>query len=723
MSDKQDNDKLYIVLISVHGLLRAENLELGRDADTGGQILYVLELARALAAHPDVARVDLLTRRVIDAKVDKSYAQPEEKICDGANIIRLDCGPRRYLRKEVLWPHLAGFIDRALLHVRNVGRVPDIVHSHYADAGLVGARFAGLLGVPLIHTGHSLGREKQGRLLAKGMKSASIEEQYNISARIEAEEIVLGTANIVVASTKQEVNEQYAEYDNYQPSRMVVIPPGVNLTRFHPPDGNETGSDIDQTISRFLYEAHKPFILALSRADERKNIASLVHAYGQSTQLQALANLVIVAGNRDDIHEMDKGARQVLTELLLLIDKYDLYGKVAYPKHHQSDDIPVLYRLAAQGKGVFINPALTEPFGLTLIEAAASGLPVVATNDGGPKDIMSYCKNGLLIDPLKIADIKRKLITALEDEARWQAWSSNGIEGANRHFSWPGHVQTYLDHIHKLLKQKQHTPDAYPIKSRLPTVDRLAFTAIDNALSGNEESIRDLIALLKKRGRHIGFGIATGRGLASTTRFLKRMHLPTPDILISSVGTAIHYSHRGQQLLEDINWSRHIDYRWEPKALLKVMRRVPGATLRPNTEQSQFKISYKIEPGVTPTAREIKRLLRTQDLHAKIVITETKYLDLLPIRASKGLAIRYLAFKWGIPLDKILVVGDSGNDEEMLLGDTLAVVVGSHSAELDKLRGKPRVYFAHGSFAQGIIEGIEYYDFLDEIVIPNDEHT
>ena len=200
MSKESESAKLYIVLISVHGLLRAENIELGRDADTGGQILYVLELARALAAHPDVERVDLLTRRVIDAKVDDSYAQRTESICEGAKIFRLDCGPKRYLRKEVLWPHLPDFIDHALQHVRNVGRVPDIIHSHYADAGLVGARFAGLLGVPLIHTGHSLGREKQARLLAKGMKAANIEEQYNISTRIEAEEIVLGTANIVVVS-------------------------------------------------------------------------------------------------------------------------------------------------------------------------------------------------------------------------------------------------------------------------------------------------------------------------------------------------------------------------------------------------------------------------------------------------------------------------------------------------------------------------------------------
>ena len=108
-----DEGGLYIQLISVHGLIRGQNLELGRDADTGGQTLYVVELARALAEHPRVERVDLLTRQVIDSKVDDDYAEPEEPLSEGARIVRLPCGPRRYLRKEVLWPYLGQFADRA----------------------------------------------------------------------------------------------------------------------------------------------------------------------------------------------------------------------------------------------------------------------------------------------------------------------------------------------------------------------------------------------------------------------------------------------------------------------------------------------------------------------------------------------------------------------------------------------------------------------------------
>ena len=717
-----ESKPLYIMLISVHGLIRGEHMELGRDADTGGQILYVVELARALAAQPNVARVDLLTRRVIDPKVSDVYAQPEEKLGENAYLIRLDCGPRRYLRKEVLWPHLQGFIDRALQHVRSVGRVPDVIHSHYADAGYVGARLAGLLGVPLIHTGHSLGREKEKQLRAKGIKQATLEEQYNISTRIEAEEITLGTADIVVASTRQEVEEQYAEYDNYHPARMQVIPPGVDLSRFHPPGLYEANNDIAREIGKFLHKPQKPMILALSRADERKNIASLVRAYGESPELQEMANLVVIAGNRDEIRHMEKGQREVLTDLLFLIDKYDLYGKIAYPKQHTAADVPELYRLAAKRHGVFINPALTEPFGLTLIEAAASGLPVVATNDGGPKEILHYCANGLLIEPLDVDDIQRKLIEALSDKRRWKRWSRNGVAGANRYYSWPGHAQVYLELIEGILKKQHRYHRRVPsAKTRLPTVDRLAFSSLDNALFGDDQALRQLLIQLRKHGRHIGYGIATGRTLDNTLRILKRRGLPLPDILITAVGTAIHYCHSGQRIVEDNYWSNHIDYLWEPKKLQKIMRRVPGAKLRAANEQSKFKISYDIEPGITPSSREIKRLLRQNDLRAKIVITEKRLLDLLPIRASKGLAIRYLAIKWGMPLEHILVVGDSGNDEEMLIGDTLGVVVGNHSPELTRLRGKARIYFAKGHYAKGIIEGIGHYHFLSDITIPEDQ--
>ncbi|NIP72746.1 MAG: HAD-IIB family hydrolase [Gammaproteobacteria bacterium] len=720
MSDSTPNgDKLYLVLISVHGLMRGHNLELGRDADTGGQILYVVELARALAAHPDVERVDLLTRQVLDAKVDRDYAQPLEEIAPGAHIVRIPCGPRRYLRKEVLWPHLDSFTDNAIQHINRVGRTPDVIHSHYADAGYVGARLSQLLGAPLAHTGHSLGRVKRQRLLASNVREDTIESQYNMAQRIEAEEIALGNAALVVASTTQEVEEQYAQYENYHPKRMVVIPPGVDLQRFHAPSRGDTTPHIAREVGRFLHEPRKPMVLALSRPDYRKNICNLVRAYGENPDLRELANLVVVAGNRDDIQSMDKGSREVLTELLLHIDYYDLYGAVAYPKHHEPNDVPDLYRMVTRSRGVFVNPALTEPFGLTLIEAAASGAPIVATNDGGPRDIIAHCKNGVLIDPLDVDGIGQALVEAIGNRSRWLRWSKNGIRGAKQHYSWAGHVDKYLREVKKAFGKRGPRGRMVPrAKSRLPAVERILVSDLDNTLLGDGQALQALLEQLGRTDDRIGFGVATGRPLDSALKALKQWGVPRPDLLITGVGTQLHYGHG---MVEDKGWLRHIDYQWKPDALREAMCDVPGIKLQPKGEQLPFKISYFVDPGRLPSVREIRRHLRRLDLHAKLIYSHDAFLDVLPVRASMGLAIRHIAWTWNIAAEALLVAGDSGNDEEMLSGNTLGVVVGNHARELEHLRGRSRVYFADGCYAWGVLEGIEHYDFFGEIRIPAEE--
>ena len=709
---KKTQQGLYIALISPHGLIRSNNLELGRDADTGGQIKYVIELANALAKHKNVKRIDLMTRQIIDPKVDKIYAKPIEKLNDKTWIIRIPCGPKRYLRKEVLWPYLDTFIDNSLQHFRKRGQAPDVVHSHYADAGYIGARLSQHLGTTLFHTGHSLGRVKRERLIEKGLKPASIENQYNISQRIEAEEIALGNATIVVASTHQEIDDQYSQYENYHPRRMVIIPPGVDLSRFQPPKKG-FNPPIKKELERFLSKPNKPMILALSRPDERKNLASLIRAFAKHKHLREIANLVIVAGNRDSITSMEKGPKEVLLELLILIDKYDLYDCVAYPKHHSDSDVPDLFQLATKTRGVFVNPALTEPFGLTLIEAAACGLPIIATQCGGPKDIVRLCNNGLLIDPLNIKNMGNAIYKSITDKEQWRLWSKNGIRGANRHFSWKGHADTYINIIKKISRNKRHTDIITSPKSRLPSIERLLVCDIDNTLLGDTKSLRQLMQILKSSNHRVGFAVATERRYESTINVLKQYKIKIPDLLITSVGTEIHYGHR---MLLDTGWHQHINHHWEPQSLLEAMRSIPGIKLQPKIDQQAYKISYFINPKKAPSIREIVAHLRKLDLHSKVVYSHEAYLDLLPIRASKGMAIRYLSTKWGIEPKHILVAGDSGNDAEMLGGNTYAVVVGNYSPELERLRGRPHIYFADDYYAAGIIEGIREYDFLEGII-------
>lgn len=723
MENNPADEGLYIVMLSLHGLVRGEDLELGRDADTGGQIKYVVELAKKLSLDSRVSRVDLLTRQIFSPKVDEIYRHPVEKISDNAFIIRIPCGPKRYLRKEVLWPYLDSFSDQAVQHIYRVGKLPDIIHGHYADAGYVGGQIARLLGIPFVFTGHSLGRVKKVRLLEKGVETAKIESYYNITRRIDAEEFALDTASLVVTSTCQEIDEQYKLYEKYDPKLMAVIPPGVDLARFFPPKRNKPRSPIIAEIKRFLIHPQKPIVFAMSRADERKNIETLIHAYANNPYLRECTNLLIVAGNRDDIREMDSGTRRVLANILYLIDKYDLYGKVAYPKAHAPEDVPEFYRVAAKTKGLFVNPALTEPFGLTLIEAAASGLPLVATNDGGPQEIIGNCKNGKLIDPLDAEKMGQAIQSIIENKELWLKLSKNGLRGVKRYYSWHSHVKSYLKKINQIKKRKSFRQNLLKkTKSRLPAIDRLIICDIDNTLVGDAVGLKNLISLLYESYHNIGFAIATGRRVESAVHILTEWKVPIPDILITAVGSEIYY---GESLVEDSRWKNHLDYFWQPDEIRKVMHELPGLVLQEAAEQRRYKISYYIEPKKAPRERAIIRHLRKHNLRVKVIHSHNKYLDILPIRASKGLAARYLAIKWGLPPERILAAGDSGNDAEMLSGDVLGVVVGNFSPELKRLRGKPRIYFAHNEYAHGIIEGIEHYNFLAEIRIEEEysEHA
>lgn len=704
------DDGLRILMISVHGLIRGRDLELGRDADTGGQTLYVMELLRALGERPEVAEVELVTRLIRDPAVDGVYGDPLEEISPRARIVRLPCGGDAYLPKEELWDHLDEFVDNTLAHIRSKPRPPHIIHAHYADAGYAGARLSSILGVPLAFTGHSLGRVKRRRLLAGGLDRGEVESRYRITRRIEAEEEALSAAAIVVTSTRQEIEDQYSHYDYYSPDQMRVIPPGTDLQRFHPPAADVWNSAAGHAVYRFLREPTKPMILALSRPDHRKNIITLVEAYGESPALQEAANLVIVAGTRDDIAQLDRGSRIVLTDILLAVDRHDLYGRVAYPKTHAPSDVPDFYRVAALTGGVFVNPALTEPFGLTLLEAAATGLPVVATEDGGPVDILENCGHGLLVDPLDREALAASLLEIVADEGRWREFSERGLRNVRMHYAWSAHAEKYLDALAGPLAEADPLPRRTVVRSNRPYRDRAIFTDIDQNLLTDGDSLEEFSELIRANRKRMIFGVATGRRLESALRILGRHGIPQPDVLISSLGTEIHYS---PGLERDEVWTRHVDHLWHRVEVHRLLENLPGLELQPAGEQNVFKLSYFIDPETAPRPEEIRALLHREEQTVNVFLSFGQFLDVVPARASKGFALRWFADQRDVPLEHVLTAGGSGADEDMMRGNTLAVVVANrHHEELSGLRHQNQIYFAERKGAGGILEAVAHYDFF-----------
>ena len=718
----------YIQMFSIHGLLRSENMELGRDADTGGQIKYVVELAKALSRREDVKQVDLFTRLIVDKTVSRDYANPLEKVTEKFNIVRIQCGGKKYMRKELLWPHLDEYVDKTIKYIKRQKRIPDIVHGHYPDAGYVAIQLAEIFGIPFVYTGHSLGRSKLNRLLNEGMKEKDIIKKFKIDLRIEMEEEALKKSDLIVASTNQEVKAQYGQYHNKNIPRYRVIPPGLDIEKFYPfyhdmlPETTKeevemyAQASVLEELNRFLMHPDRTLILSLCRPDKRKNIAGLIKAYGEDLELQSMANLAVFAGIRKDISKMEDNERDVLTEILLLMDKYDLYGKIAIPKKHDFEyEVPELYRIAAEKKGVFVNSALTEPFGITLIEAAASGLPIVAPHDGGPQDIIQNCQCGIIVDTTNTKAISDAIKRIIIDHDTWKKYSKNGIMNVRKHYTWKSHADEYMQEIDQIAADFELTEMKVAVPSdaigrRLAALNYFIIVNIDNTLTGNNnEHLPELLSLLKENRKTIAFGVATGRTIDSAANHLKKHGVHPPDVIISSVGSEIYYGkghHYGK------GWETHISAKWNRDKVVDLLKDFSFLTYQNEETQRRFKIGYEMEPVKDGLAMIHERLLQNKCRYT-LIFSQDRYLDILPYRASKGKAIRYLSYKWEIPLKNFLVCGDSGNDEEMLRGEPLAAVVGNYSSELNKLKGRKNIYFAGKEYAGGILEAIDRYNFIE----------
>jgi sucrose-phosphate synthase len=243
------------------------------------------------------------------------------------------------------------------------------------------------------------------------------------------------------------------------------------------------------------------------------------------------------------------------------------------------------------------------------------------------------------------------------------------------------------------------------------SADRMLVSDIDDTLilpsGGDQPGLEELKVTLAERAGRFVFVVSTGRSLAGAVSILKTHGLPRPDFIVSSVGTCIHDGGTGQA---DVKWSDHLNWRWRPSELRVLGSVVPGLRLQEEHRQGRFKVSYYVDRE-TFDASVLAVVLERLAGRANAIVTQDRFLDLLPARASKGRAVRYLSRKLSISLSRTLACGDAGNDRDMLETVGRGVVVANYSAELEVLRNRPGVFFSSRPGAAGILEGIRHHRF------------
>ena len=402
-----------IAMISTHGYVAAIP-PLGA-ADTGGQVVYVLELSKKLAQLG--FEVDIWTRRFED--------QPEfDVINDRVRVIRVRCGGNEFIPKEYLYEHIPEWNVNALRFIEKNGLKYNFINSHYWDAGLAGQHLSEVLNVPHVHTPHSLGLWKQ-RQMERDYPgdSAKFERQYNFRRRVTDERELYSDCHLVVATTPPQLDFIIQDY-GVPAEKVRMVPPGYDDNRFYPV-GEASREAIRQRLG-FTGDV----ILALGRLAHNKGYDLLIDAFNVVAQRHPTAVLHLAIGGED----ANPSEQKLYRELRELADKSVAPDRIKFDSFISEDDLPDYYRAA----DMFVLSSRYEPFGMTAIEAMASGTPTVVTVHGGLYRALTFGRHALFGDPFDREDLGITMAKIIRHPRLRSRLARMGAHKARSLFTWTG---------------------------------------------------------------------------------------------------------------------------------------------------------------------------------------------------------------------------------------------------------------------------------------------
>ncbi len=297
--------------------------------------------------------------------------------------------------------------------------------------------------------------------------AAHMEETFRFSKRIHAERLSVERAATIVTSTEQERFEQYSHplyagaVDVTDDARFAVIPPGVNTRVFNTEEKTRDEEVRDRLLGR-VATTRQPYVIVSSRLDAKKNIAGVVDAYVNNKKLHDRTRLaIVIRGVEDpytDISTLPEPEKEVLRPILEAIEGAQLRNRIDFLDIRSQRDLASTYRVLARRRSVFALTSFHEPFGLAPIEAAACGLAVVATQNGGPPEIF-VDDAGVLVDPTDSEDIAWGLLEALKD---YEGYSERGRARVAEKYTWQATAAGYLDVIKRGAGQSQARAESVP---------------------------------------------------------------------------------------------------------------------------------------------------------------------------------------------------------------------------------------------------------------------
>ena len=343
------------------------------SGDSGGMNVYVRELVSSLSQ----TGVECTTF----TRADREGLPSEVMVEPGHRVVYIEAGPH-HLPKEAL-PEISDQFCHGVMEWFKANERPDIIHANYWLSGVVGHHLKHELGVPFVSTFHTLAR----------VKAEGGDPEPMWRDRAEAEIIQCSDA-ICVSCVEEE--EQFRRLYGDPAGRIEIISPGVEHAFFAP--GARTAAR-----KAIGFDLDRPMLLFVGRIQPLKGpdvAIRAVAALGRSD-----VQLAIVGGSSGRSGDVQAA------EAHALVDELGLHDQVHFIEPQPHHILSTWYRAA----DVVLVPSRSESFGLVALEAAACGIPVVASAVGGLLSLVDDGETGFLIDGRRPSEFATAIATILDD--------------------------------------------------------------------------------------------------------------------------------------------------------------------------------------------------------------------------------------------------------------------------------------------------------------------